>query len=304
MEPLNLSESFWLTLLDNVSDGVYFVTPKRQILYWNKAAEEITGFSADDVVGRYCFNNILNHVDERGFNLCHTGCPLQATIEDGQARQIEVFLHHKNGFRVPVIVKARPIYNAQGEIIGAVETFSESSDLRAMRQKAQELEQAVMMDALTGIGSRRYIERNLQIAILNHTRFGIPFGLALIDVDHFKRINDTFGHDIGDQILRIVAQTLHKNLRSADAIARWGGDEFLAIITNIEQRDLRAVVEKLRILVEESRLRLPDKKSIGVTISIGATTATVQDTPESILKRADQFLYLSKSQGRNHITIG
>ena len=124
-----------------------------------------------------------------------------------------------------------------------------------------------------------------------------------MDIDHFKRVNDSYGHETGDTVLKMVAQTMAHNIRSFDVIGRWGGEEFLIILANITKNQLQTVAEKLRILVEHSTLNIGDAK-ISVTISIGATMAQKKDTVESIVKRADLLMYKSKGKGRNTVTIG
>jgi PAS domain S-box-containing protein len=123
--------SFHAMLLDSIFDGVYFVDAERKITYWNRGSESLTGYSAREAVGKHCYDNFLMHVDEAGCALCTNGCPLSSTIHDGQRRQAEVFLRHKLGHRVPVCVRVAPLMNASGQIIGAVEVFS---DVTAKRQ--------------------------------------------------------------------------------------------------------------------------------------------------------------------------
>ena len=96
-------------LLADISDGVYFTDQYRTIVYWNKKAERITGFSAEEVIGYHCHDNILNHVDDQGRSLCHSICPLAHTIKDRQPRASHLFLHHKQGHRIPVHVRTMPL---------------------------------------------------------------------------------------------------------------------------------------------------------------------------------------------------
>jgi PAS domain S-box-containing protein len=137
------SDEFYKQLLDNLYDGVYFVDRDRRITYWNRAAEKLTGFSADEVVGRSCFDNILNHVDACGTDLCHGRCPLSFTMEDGCSREADVFLRHKRGHRVSVSVRATPISDDQGRIVGAIEIFSDNSAKLSAQENSVRLEQAL-----------------------------------------------------------------------------------------------------------------------------------------------------------------
>jgi len=298
-----VSDSFYRALLENVSDGVYFVSPDRQILYWNKTAEKISGFSAEEAVGRYCHDNFLNHVSSSGVNLCLNGCPLHATLSDGLPRQAEVFLHHKEGYRVPVLVRTAAVRDENGEIIGAVETFMENGLRLEERRKLHSLEQEAYRDPLLHIGNRRFIEKKVEMCLFLQENTRSRFGFALLDADGFKNINDSYGHKMGDKVLLMVADTLRRNLRANDSLGRWGGDEFIALVTEVDERSLHAVTERLRILVAESRLRIKGVE-IGVTVSIGATLAQLNDTADSLFERADALLYQSKRKGGNVVTIG
>lgn len=294
---------FFKEILDNLYDGVYFVDRNRVITYWNKGAERISGFPAARTIGVSCKDNLLMHVTANGMQLCLTECPLSKAMEDGNAREAEVFLHHADGHRVPVSVRASPIRNERGEIIGAVETFTDNSSMLAALKRVEELQKEILLDPLTQVGNRRYTEArvNATFAEFEHHRF--PFGFLFVDIDHFKQINDTYGHDSGDHALRMVAATMARNLRTFDFVGRWGGDEFLVLIMNVDARKLAQVAEKLRALVESSRF-MTGEQTIQVTVSMGATVARQGDTPEALIKRADRLLYLSKENGRNCLSLG
>jgi len=299
------NENFYKDIIDNVYDGVYFVDRDRVITYWNKGAERITGYTSRQVIGRACRDNLLNHVSAEGVALCQTRCPLAGCMEDGKVREAEVFLHHMDGHRLPVMVRAAPLRDKAGRIIGAVETFSSSTALMTARRKLQELRRTAHTDSLTGIGNRRYLEGRLRavIAELNYQK-EISAGLLFMDIDYFKQINDMHGHDAGDKVLRMVAATLRHNLRKGDSIGRWGGEEFLAILYDLASPEtLKSISEKLRTLVAFSRLDLSDK-SLMVTISVGATLLFPGDTPESVVSRADALMYQSKQNGRNRVSVG
>ena len=148
--------SFHKKLLDSLFDGVYFVDTERQITYWNQGAENLTGYSASESVGRSCFDNFLAHVDGKGCALCTGGCPLSKTIEDGERREAEVFLRHKLGHRVPVCVRVAPIRSECGKILGAVEVFSDVTAKEQAERRVRELESMAFLDSLTSLPNRRY----------------------------------------------------------------------------------------------------------------------------------------------------
>jgi diguanylate cyclase (GGDEF)-like protein/PAS domain S-box-containing protein len=297
-------DDFYKKLIDNLYDGIYFIDLERVITYWNKGAERITGYPASQTIGRSCRDSMLNHVSADGLELCLNDCPMAACMKDGNTREAEVFLHHADGYRVPVIVRASPIRNEQGNIIGAVETFSNNEGAVNTRRQLNEIQRTALTDSLTEVGNRRYLENRLSIAVAENRQLESPIGLLFIDIDEFKTFNDIHGHEVGDKILRVVVGNLNYNLRVTDTIGRWGGDEFLVILYNVQDvKDLQSIAAKLKNLVERSRLDLADK-SLTVTISIGATLLASDDTFDSFIRRADQLMYQSKQSGRNRITAG
>ena len=297
------NSDFYKSLLDNLYDGIYFVDRDRVITYWNKGAERITGYRAEQAVGRACRDNLLNHITANGTQLCLTNCPMAACMEDGNVREAEVFLHHADGYRVPVIVRASPLRNDQGEIIGAVETFSNNTSVITARRELREMRRRALTDPLTNVGNRRYLDRRLKAIIAQYSDGPERAGLLFIDVDHFKDVNDLYGHEVGDRVLQMVANSLKLSLRSTDIIGRWGGEEFLIILQNVQNAStLKKIVAKLSALVACSRLDLDDA-SLSVTISVGATLLRPDDTPETLVNRADQLMYESKQAGRNCVTV-
>ena len=289
-------------LLDNLFDGVYYVDLQRHIQFWNKAAEQISGFSRSEVISRPCSDNILIHVDAKGNNLCQSGCPLYPTLLDGQIREVEAFLHHKLGHRVPVSIRICPLRDDHGAIIGAVELFSNNSQMLAITQRMKELEELALLDSLTRLANRRYLEMTLEQRCSEMDRYQWPCGLILLDIDHFKAINDEHGHLVGDEMLCTVAQTLLSNSRSFDLIGRWGGEEYVAVMRNLGGKDLWASAEKFRHLVGQSHIQVAGKR-VKVTLSVGATQLQPGDTAKTALHRVDQLMYASKRAGRNCTTV-
>lgn len=294
-------ENFYKRILENLFDGVYFVDRRRRITYWNKGAERISGFKPGEVLGRSCADNLLMHVDNAGTVLCSSGCPLRATMQDGEVREVEVFLHHAEGHRVPVVVRATPLRDEQGEIVGAVETFSDNSNMIEALKRVDQLNQEAHQDPLTGIGNRRYIEMKIKTSLAEFNQNYQPFGLLMLDIDRFKRVNDEYGHDVGDQVLKMIASTIEKNIRTTDHIGRWGGEEFLVLVHNLDLNHLHWISDKLRALVASSYLPVSGKL-VQVTVSVGATLVKPADSLATLVKRADRLLYKSKAEGRDRVT--
>lgn len=298
----DLSETFHRELLDGLHDGVYFTDRRRRIIYWNRAAERITGYAAGDVVGSSCKDNILVHVDELGCCLCHDKCPMMATIEDGEIRHATAYLHHKDGHRVRVLVRTSPILDKHGQVIGAVEIFSEHANVGADSDEIARLHRMAYLDSLTEVANRRYATQMLESRHAEMQRHGWRYGILLGDIDHFKQFNDKYGHDVGDRVLRMVARTMVNAARPYDLISRWGGEEFLIISTHIGRVELLALGERLREMVAGSALTV-DSQPLAVRLSLGGSVAQPDDSIEQVLARADECLYESKRAGRNRVTV-
>ncbi len=296
------NKDFYKYVLDSVKDGVYFVDKDRKITFWNKSAENITGFKESDVIGQYCYDNTLNHVDKEGNPLCKNGCPLHETLKDGKERTTTVYLDHKEGHRVEATVFVMPITEGD-EVIGAVETFNHQVDSDYLKQHVEELKLLAYRDQLTGLPNRRYLDQQIELNIDEYNKIGTSFSVAMIDIDHFKQFNDTYGHDVGDDVLKILSRVFKAAVRGSDFIGRWGGEEFIAVLKNVTEKQLDVITERIRMLVEKSSLRLHEPPLM-VTISVGATRYKAGETIEDIFKRSDELLYTSKEKGRNQVTIG
>lgn len=288
-------------VLEYVKEGVYFVDTDRKITFWNKHAEKITGYPAEEVLDKHCYDNILGHVDEEGTQLCLKGCPLHRTMEDGFNREASVYLHHKQGHRVPVMVRTYPLFE-EGSLIGAIELFSDEKPPTQLMKELETLKVLAMTDQLTGLANRRYTESFLSNKLAELKEFGTPFGVALVDIDHFKMVNDTYGHDVGDSVIQMTANSLVGAIRSGDLVGRWGGEEFLLVFSAMSSSQLEQAAERMRMLVEASSV-YHQGHDVRVTVSIGAALINQPYNKDCIIQTADQLMYQSKSEGRNRISL-
>jgi len=296
------AEEFYNEIFNNISEGVYFVDVNRKITFWNRGAEIITGYKSSEVVGSSCSDNILVHVDEEGRHLCIEGCPLFDTIKDGQKRNINAFLHHKDGHRVPVNVTAHQIITPEGKILGAVETFRNISGTVKDEETRDILKEDDLLDILTGLVNRLQIEKKLISSLEDYKKHNISFGIIMADIDNLKDINTTYGDTFGDKVLMMVAKTLVGNIQSFDIIGRWDGGKFAGIITHTNEKKLMILSNKLRMLVEESFINHNNTK-VSVTISVGATLTKPYDTYESLIDRVVTLLFQAKNSGKNRVII-
>jgi diguanylate cyclase (GGDEF)-like protein/PAS domain S-box-containing protein len=299
---MQLSNDSYRRIMENLPDGLYIVDTGRNIMYWNPAAERISGFTSEEVLGNSCFGNILCHIDHAGANLCCGNCPLSVALAEGPDQR-EIYLHHKDGHRVPVSVRTTPLTDEQGEVIGGVMIFTDLSSKAADGQRLKELEELALLDGLTRLANRPYLERELEARLEEKRRYGVPFGVMFMDLDNFKQVNDRYGHDGGDRVLRFVAGTFNANSRPFDVYGRWGGEEFVGIVRNVDDAAVKQMAQRLRKLVEKSFVIVGEER-LQVTISIGATVAGESDTIETLMRRADSLMYHSKAAGRNRVTMG
>jgi len=154
-------------------------------------------------------------------------------------------------------------------------------------------------DPLTGIYNKGKFNQVLEEELKKVKRYGRPLGVILFDIDHFKKINDTYGHQVGDYVLKTIAKLVKENIRNTDTLARWGGEEFVILAPETDLNGLKTLAEKLRKIIENHNFEPVEK----VTSSFGITEAIPEDTTDTVIKRADEALYLAKERGRNRVEI-
>ena len=293
----------YLELLSYLYEGVYVVDKNRKIIFWNVGSEQITGYKSEEVINSHCYNNILRHVTEDGRELCFDGCPLHHTLATGELQEADVFLHHKEGHRIPVKVKSIPIYDDKENIVAAIEVFTDERYKMETYNENRKLKELLVTDPLTQISNRRYLDFHLESCKKEADEFETTFGLLFFDIDHFKNVNDTHGHDVGDEILKLTSRTISANIRGDDKVGRWGGEEFLAVIKMDHLGGLRKVANKLRLLVSESAHKQESGKELKVTVSIGGTLYNPGESLADLVKRADSYMYEAKDSGRNRVIV-
>lgn len=170
------------------------------------------------------------------------------------------------------------------------------------RQFLDHLYKAATRDPLTGLANRRLFIERLESEIAWHERHDFPLSVLFIDIDHFKKINDTFGHVWGDRVLEGIAELLREAMRAEDEVCRYGGEEFAVLMRHTNAHHAHKIAERLRQNIAETSFVL-DGRSTRVTISVGVTTREGEDMgrPEDFLREADMYMYLAKEQGRNSV---
>lgn len=295
-------ESFYLAIINNLHDGIYFVDAHRKICFWNKAAEQITGYSAKEIVGKHCQDGTLNHIDDEGRPLCTVGCPLFIAMDDGVQHHGHVFLQHKDGYRIPVHVNIFPV-ELRGKIIGAIEMFAQESPVTYDGDLVEKLSNMAMYDALTQLANRRYLQSFLKYKLEEYKRFGNLFAVLFADIDDFREFNNNYGHVVGDNVLKNIAKTVKFNMRRGDLIGRWGGEEFVGIYSLVKEEDVPLIAEKFHSLVSNTMITA-QKEQLYVSVSVGITLVQKSDTSTSIINRADSLMYEAKKAGKNQVVVG
>jgi diguanylate cyclase (GGDEF)-like protein/PAS domain S-box-containing protein len=298
-----LSSPLHKSIVDNLSDGVYYIDRERRINYWNHGAERLTGYSAADVIGRFCYDNILSHVDAEGRSLCHTACPLLKTMNDGRERQAILWLRHSNGHRLPVQVRTTPIHeDGPVKVVGGVQTFSDATGLVEAREEASRARRDALTDPLTGLPNRRLLDAVLASRHDELERHQVPFGFLMIDVDHFKLFNDEHGHDVGDRALRTVAATLKGGLRAGDTLVRWGGEEFAVVASHVTDDGIVRLADRLLLLIRATRVQTTGG-GVPIRVSLGGALALPGEPLEQLFVRADRALLAAKATGRDRFVL-
>lgn len=173
------------------------------------------------------------------------------------------------------------------------------------RAREERIRQLSRTDALTGLHNRRSILETLEQEIIRAARQGSSLSVVILDLDHFKRINDTWGHPAGDQVLREAARVLRENVREADAVGRYGGEEFMIVLPGAGLDEARGVLERCRARLADAEIVTEAKQCLRVSASFGLATACAGDlAAQRLIKSADEALYRAKAQGRNRIEVG
>ncbi|MCP4747838.1 MAG: diguanylate cyclase [Desulfobacteraceae bacterium] len=279
--------------------GLYLIDNRKNIFYWNRAAEKISGFSRIDVLGSSCMDNIILHTDQEGQSLIHGIYPLVETMRDGQTRNAQVYLRHKRGHHIPVWVHTVQLRAVKGNVIGGAELLLEPDAKEAIKDNLQELKKISLIDELTQLANQRYVNMELERRFAEKARHDISFGLLLIDIDDFEKINHIYDRLTGNRVFRTLTRTIHYTARPYDLYGRWAGRQIMGIIRNINRTELKSVGERVRLLVQNSVTLTDNNYPISVTVSIGAVLAKNADDSASLVQRAGLMLQNSKDKGGN-----
>ncbi|MDD3770916.1 sensor domain-containing diguanylate cyclase [Sulfuricurvum sp. IAE1] len=296
----------------DLSNIVSKTNPKGVITYVNDKFCEISGYSREELIGKP--HNIIRHpeMSREAFK------NLWDTIKAKQSWSGVVTNMKKDGGTYIVDTTVIPILDVDGDIVEYIAIRHDITELeqtkqqlrninQAMKYKVDELysmtnalEEKASKDTLTGINNRENFEDIFGIQITNAHQYSQPLSLIIFDVDHFKAVNDTYGHQMGDLILRDMVELVARNLKKGDVFARWGGEEFVILTPSTDIAGASNLAENLRMLVQSHRFNGLDEK---ITLSFGIAQLDENDDKKTLFQKADAALYEAKKKGRNRVEI-
>ena len=289
------------SVLESLQTGIYFVDRDQKILFWNEGAERITGYLRQDVVGRFCRDNLLAGGSQTSV-IPDAAKMLAAVLRDGRPSMADVSLQHKEGHRIYVRLRAVAIRNSHGTIIGAAESFDEDISSSEWDRRQSKLVEYGCIDHLTGVLNEDFMRSRLRESLVTYAEQHVPFGVLRIRVDRLDHLRANYGMAIVAAVLKVVGHTLENSVRPTDYLGRIEDNEFVAVLTECDAEEIQATADRLKKMVAASQIHWWGDHW-AVTASIGATTVQSDDTSETLLERTEKALAEAVSAGGNRITM-
>lgn len=301
---------------DMAAIGLVAVDKRMNVLIWNRFMELNSQQEAELVVGRNlfeCFPELPQAWLEKKLK---TIMVLKNTAFSSWQQRPYLFQFAYTG---SVTTDVEWMYqdcsfwalrDETGAVQGAcisIQDVTETAMAQKMLEEAVEqnlsLEETSQRDALTGLFNRRYFDEHIRLEMQRAQHYNWNFCLAMLDIDFFKKVNDTYGHDGGDEVLKSVATTLLKQVRNSDILCRFGGEEFVLLLPKLDIQQSPDICERIVTQIRETPIEISDGRVINITMSIGISGYRGGMNANELMKEADQALYFSKENGRNQFTI-
>lgn len=286
-------------LIDAMHDGVLFVDANRRIFLWSKGAERLSGVSAGAALKRKFAPSLLDMCNSVGRRVTDDACPVERALASNSQIRQRLQILGRGGKHVAIDLHAIPVLGTKHELVGATVLLHDAQPEASLEEKCEALHAEATKDPMTKVANRAEFDRMQMLFMEAHQQAGQPCSLIMTDIDHFKNINDTYGHQSGDEAIIMIAGLLKEMCRSGDLVARYGGEEFAVLCADCNMDDAAKRAEQIRRkLAETPHAFLGGKR---LTASFGVTQLQSGDTPEIMLRRADQALYTAKEGGRNQV---
>lgn len=311
------SRNMLAQIVDAGSVPTFVIDRAHRVSHWNRACEALTGMPAQAMLG----------TSEQWRAFYDAARPVMADIvlEGAQHGTVDTYYHGK--FRLSPLIPgafeaedffpafgesgrwvfftAAPIRNGSGEVVGAIETLQDvtvrkSAEI-ALKQSEERYKTLSQQDPLTQLFNARHLREHLSREVERFQRYQRPLSVLMLDADHFKRVNDTYGHLRGDQVLQELACTVMRQLRNTDTAFRYGGEEFVVLLPETRADAAVLLAERIRVAFAQIPLDLGAAAPVHCTLSIGVAEALTGDTMNSLLQRADEAVYRAKANGRNRV---
>ncbi|XZE21486.1 diguanylate cyclase [Pirellulaceae bacterium SH449] len=295
----SLNNSFYRRMLNHIQNGVIFIDTEYRILDWNSAAEKITGRTSQTVLHQRWTTDIANLRDTEGFCIDESMCPFRILLEKNQQSKSRYSIKASESSFVQVSVEVVPITNEKDQLCGAAMILEDVSETAELEQKIIHLRERACQDQLTKVANRGELNRLLPEFVAHHQRTHEPGSIIICDIDYFKKINDNFSHQAGDEALIAFANLLKQSCRESDFIARYGGEEFVILCGQCDLKEAKEFSENIRRKL--SRLPIPAIRNQYLTASFGVAAITPEDSDETVLGRADKGLLIAKESGRDRV---
>ena len=293
---LRESEESLRFMTENTCDVVWQLDRELRFTFVNGADERMRGVCREEVIGR----PLSEQLAPGGRQTLALATQRQLESAQSLVERFEVEMLCKSGGRVWVEINSTPIHDAASQIVGYIGVARDATE----RREAQKvLREQSIRDPLTGLYNRRYLDESLARELSRAKRDGLPLSLLMVDIDYFKKLNDSYGHQAGDEVLKRLGELIGRGARSGDLPCRYGGEEFLLVLPTMS---LESAVER----ADQWRLAFADEKIpfantlLSATLSIGVATCPEHGTTsEKLIGAADQALYAAKHAGRNRIAV-
>ncbi len=295
----DIDSLFQIKLLENMYDAVVFVDAGGQVTLWNHGAERLTGMIGSTLVQRLWQPELLKMTDEKGRPVIEEDCPVRCAIRSGVQSLRRLTIWGRAGRPVSVDTHAIPVVAENGTTLGAVLLFHDASSETSLEERCQNLYEKATKDPLTQVANRAELDRVHQTFVAAHRQQRVPCSMILGDLDLFKGVNDTYGHQAGDDVIKSLATLLKNACRSGDLVARYGGEEFVILCADCDNAAAARRAERIRKTLSE--IRQPKMNGRMATVSFGVTEIQPGDTPETMFRRADRALLMAKANGRNTV---